>query len=851
MKLVRLVFTSILCFAALLPSFALDDSITVLISKLNNSKPIEKTTILNRLAKYYQDSSFTKATYYAEQAIECAKLVNDSIELADAYYSLGYIQLLMGENSSANKNLTKAYNLYHLSKNKLGIARCSDNLGSIFRYAGSLGKALEYHLNSLSIFYELKDTSGIVGAKNNLGILYRNLKNNKKSISYYQEALDLALKSNNKLLSTVFNSIGSYYWYKGSNDSALYYYRKALSINPQTLLLKERHCAALNNIGNVYRSNGNLDSAIYYYKQSLQKSNQYDLINLSSVTLKNFGAIFNQQGKCNEALKFIEESISLAKKSNLKRIISDDYLLLSDIYSKQGDYRKAFEYHKQYSAIQDSIFNDEQANKITQLEVDFVLQQKKMDNAVLSKNIAEQNLKIQKTTSLLTILSLIIAFLILLSFTIYRLLKLTKKSASDLREMNEELEERVQSRTLNLKNEIEEHKLTASALLKAKEKAEESDRLKSFFLANLSHEIRTPMNAIQGFTSLLLVPDLSSDMKENYISIIKKSGNQLLSIINDIVEISKIDAGQIVPHYSPVNIYEFINDLFNVTIATIPKEKDIELRVTNPIIYPKLIISTDEVKLLQVMTNLINNALKFTEKGFVSFGYEVINGKVLKFFVQDTGVGIDEKHRRFIFERFRQVEGDLAIMKGGSGLGLAISKAYTEMLGGIITLESELGKGSIFSFTIPLIKVEEVVTKDLTNKPLEKSLKGDHELILIVEDDDIVYLYFEAVMSKRNYKLIRAINGIEAVDICSKNNDIRLVLMDIKMPVMNGYEALKRIRQIKPHLNVIAQTSYALPEDRLLIDEAGFNGYITKPIVMEDLFQLIDSCFDNQPLKTS
>jgi len=843
-----LVLTCTIYFTALSSSFTQNDSITVLLSKLNNSKPHERTNILIQLAKYYQDSSFSKATYYSEQALESAKLINDSIGLADTYYSLGFIQLLKGENNSASKNLTKAYNLYHLTKNKLGIARCSDNLASIFRYAGSFEKALEYHLNSLVVFDEFRDTSGIIGVKNNLGILYRNLKNNQKSISYYQAALKLALKSNNKLLSTVFNSIGSYYWYKQLNDSALYYYRKALNINPQSLLLKERHCAALNNIGNVYRSTGNLDSAIYYYEQSLLKSNQYDLKNLSAITLKNFGAIFNQLGKSNDALKYLESSILLAKKSNLKRIISDDYLLLSDIYSKQGDYRKAFEYHKRYSAIQDSIYNDEQANKITQIEVDFILQQKKMDNAILSKNIAEQNLKIQRTVSLLTILSLIIAFLIILSFTIYRLLKITKKSAQDLRDMNNELEKRVLSRTLNLQSEIEGHRLTASALIKAKEKAEESDRLKSSFLANLSHEIRTPMNAIQGFTSLLLAPDLNSDKKESYISIIKKSGTQLLSIINDIIEISKIDAGQIKPQYSPVNICEFIKDLFNTIVVTIPKEKDVELRITSSNIYPELIIFTDEVKILQVMNNLINNALKFTETGFVSFGYEVINEKEIKFFVQDTGVGIDEKHKQLIFERFRQVEGNLTITKGGSGLGLAISKAYIEMMDGTITLESELGKGSIFSFTIPLIKAEGFATKTLQNNQPEKSIIGDHEQILIAEDDENVYLYFEAIMNKHNYKIIRATNGKEAVDICSKN-DIRLVLMDIKMPVMNGYEALKRIKQIKPNLKVIAQTSYALPEDRILIDEAGFDGYLTKPIIMEDLFHLIDTHLSNHPLK--
>ena len=838
MNFVKLLVTCIIFINSTKYINAANDSLDLLLKKLTNSKNLKKTLVLNQLAKYYQDSSFSKTTYYAELAIQNAKIGGDSTEMADAYFCLGNVNLLKGENSIAHKQLKLAYKLYSKSNNRIGIARCSDNLGSIFRYMGSNEKSLKFHLEALAIFTELRDTSGLISVKNNLGILYRTLENKQKSLTFYKEALNLAQKTNSKLLSTVLNSIGSYYWYQKSFDSSLYYYQHALMVKPTSLLLKERHCAALNNIGNIYRSKENLDSSIIYYTESLKKSNQYELFNLSSITLKNFGIVYTKLGKYDEALNSIDKSIQLAKKSNLKRTICDDYLLLSEIYSKQGDYKKAFDRFKDYSTIRDSIFNDEQANKITQLEVDYVVKQKAIDNAILLKNNAEQKLVIQRRNSLLIISVLIISFLIVITIIGYKHFISTKRSAKKLSELNENLEKRVLSRTQNLRTEIEEHKITAWALTKAKEKAEESDKLKSSFLANLSHEIRTPMNAILGFSNLLSDENIAKDKKQHFITIIQKSGNKLLLIINDIIEISKIEAGQITPNYTHLNINEFVIELFDSMKVTIPYDKAIDFTVTNSKNDRELIVLTDEIKLHQIMVNLLNNAIKFTEKGEISFGYEVVNNAI-RFTVRDTGTGIDDKHKQIVFERFRQVEGDLAIKNGGSGLGLAISKAYVEMLGGTIHLESELGKGSTFWFTIPFVEVEknEMITPEI----LENTYSNQsNDLILIAEDDDTNFFYFKELMADNNIKYIRALNGKEALDICTKK-EIRLVLMDIKMPIMDGYEAIKRIRALKPNQIIVAQTAYALPEDVVNLKKAGFNDYITKPISKVKLYQVIES----------
>jgi tetratricopeptide (TPR) repeat protein len=414
------VFTFFICFAIVVKSLAINDSITDLFSILSSCKPIEKTAILNQIAKYYQEYNFTKAVYYSEQAIKNSQSLNDSIGLADAYYNLGYIQLLKGDNSQANFNLTKAYNLYYLLSNKIGIAKSSDNLASIFRYSSSYEKSMKYHFSALKIFIELNDTLGIIESKNNLGILYRNLDNYQKALSYYHEALSLAKRTNSKLLSTVYNSIGSYYWYKGVNDSALYYYRSALKINSRTLLLKERHSAALNNIGNVYRSLGKSDSALYYYKQSLDSCTRYGFNNLASITLKNFGIIYNKLGNYDEAAKYLDKSVSKAKMSSLRQTISEDYLNLSESFSKQGNYKIALEYYKKYSNIRDSILYDEQVNKITLFEVESVLQQKEMDNAILTKEIAENKLRTHRFNSILIISCLTIVLIAVIAFSFFR-----------------------------------------------------------------------------------------------------------------------------------------------------------------------------------------------------------------------------------------------------------------------------------------------------------------------------------------------------------------------------------------------------------------------------------------------
>lgn len=395
-------------------------------------------------------------------------------------------------------------------------------------------------------------------------------------------------------------------------------------------------------------------------------------------------------------------------------------------------------------------------------------------------------------------------------------------------------------------NLFEENNNQQKQLEISKKRAEESDKLKSSFLANLSHEIRTPMNAIVGFSDLLANPDLNEKDKIEFLKIIKDSGNSLVSIIEDLIEMSKIDANQITPNYRGINIEKCMEELYNTLKVTIPVDKNIDFyiiqndeKITNTIL-------TDEIKLKQIFVNLITNAIKFTNTGHVAFGYTVNHQKnVIEFRVEDSGVGINEGNLDMIFDRFRRIEDDYTIEFCGLGLGLSISKAYVEMLGGTIDVKSTIGIGSVFVFEIPLIYQESIsMGNTLLPNPVFES--PGSKTILIAEDDNINFLLLKKILELKNYIILRARNGQEAVDMCIEDGTIDVVFMDIKMPVLGGFEAFETVKNCRPNLPVIAQTAYSSSEDKEKIINCGFAAYITKPLDKTKIFEILDRIFSKR-----
>jgi hypothetical protein len=390
---------------------------------------------------------------------------------------------------------------------------------------------------------------------------------------------------------------------------------------------------------------------------------------------------------------------------------------------------------------------------------------------------------------------------------------------------------------LAVKEDITERKKTEKELIEAKEKAEESDQLKSAFLNNISHEVRTPMNAIIGFSQLLSTNETSAETRNQFIEIIIRSTHQLLSIITQIIDMATIEAGQEKTSSKEIYLNSLIKSLFKQFSSEAGK-KNISLKYTAALYDNADNISTDETKLLQVLSNLLSNAFKFTKQGSIEFGYTV-KETFLEFYVKDTGIGIPNEMFEEIFKRFRQVERSHAREFGGSGLGLSISKAYVELLGGKIWLSSIPGKGSEFFFTIPYNKVQLNARSDKETGVKINSEPIGLKTILVAEDENFNFLLISRYLSKANIVVLHAENGMDAVDLCKTNNQIDLVLMDLKMPVMDGYEATKQIREFLPDLPIIAQTAYITDIDKNKAFEYGCNDFISKPFSEELLISKI------------
>jgi PAS domain S-box-containing protein len=387
--------------------------------------------------------------------------------------------------------------------------------------------------------------------------------------------------------------------------------------------------------------------------------------------------------------------------------------------------------------------------------------------------------------------------------------------------------------------DITKLKQTEEELLFAKDKAEESDKLKSAFLANMSHEIRTPMNGILGFSQLLSDRDISDQERDKYIVAIDKSTHQLLHIITDILDISKIEAKQETILRTSFNLNELLDEII-IFFSPMANQKKLSLLYVKNPSFDELKIISDPMKLRQVLTNLIGNAVKFTEKGTIELKVKSSDDKIY-FSVQDSGIGIDPILHNVIFDRFRQVELTYSRKYGGTGLGLSLAKSYVEMMGGTIGLNSAPGKGSTFIFDISLVIDNVPIPKNIPNsgnQSFENKWLG--KSILVAEDEELNLFYIQTVLKKSGINILIANNGLEAVELCKKHDEISIVLMDVKMPEMDGLTATRIIKTFRKSLPIIATTAFASSSDGVKCYEAGCDEYLAKPIKKDHIYSMIN-----------
>lgn len=382
-------------------------------------------------------------------------------------------------------------------------------------------------------------------------------------------------------------------------------------------------------------------------------------------------------------------------------------------------------------------------------------------------------------------------------------------------------------------------------LIEANVKAEESNKMKSLSLASMSHELRTPLNSIIGFSDLLLDEDTTEDEKEMFSKLIQTAGRSLMQLIADIIDISKIEAGEVTVQKAIFNVNSFLQEVL-VTFKQEKEKRDkanIELKLILSDQATDLKIETDAHRLRQVFNNLLTNSLKFIDEGFIEFGYSSVTPENIQFYVKDTGVGIGADKKEKIFEQYGQDKNIYSRNKEGTGLGLAISKSFVELLGGSIWVDSELDEGSTFYFTIPFNKKSRFADNYFNEALNVDSVNWSNHTILVVDDVKENFIFLKGILKHTRATILWAQNGKEAVDICKNNKSVDMVLMDIRMPVLDGFEATKLIKKDNPDTRIIAQTAFASTEDRKRCLSNGCDEYLKKPIDYKELFSAISKYF--------
>jgi PAS domain S-box-containing protein len=388
--------------------------------------------------------------------------------------------------------------------------------------------------------------------------------------------------------------------------------------------------------------------------------------------------------------------------------------------------------------------------------------------------------------------------------------------------------------------DITEIKQAREELIRAKQKAEQSDKLKSAFLANMSHEIRTPMNAIIGFADLLRSNEPDTGSMDEYIKHINENSATLLRIINDVIDIAKIESGSLEVHKSKLRVNQLLTEVLKeFESELVAKNKHgIQAKLNLPEDCNSFGLHTDIIRVNQIIRNLLDNAVKFTEQGSIEFGYS-LEDDLVTFFVRDSGIGVSDEMHELIFERFRQVDDSHTRAFGGTGLGLTIAKSLVGKLGGKIWVESKLYQGSTFFFTIPIESEEQEKVSVPVYEKTPETVNWANKKLLIAEDVESNFYYLKTILKKTNIQIFRANDGKEAIEIAKENPDIDLVLMDVQMPNVNGYDATLEIRKFRKDVSIIGQTAFALSSDLAKLVEVGCNDYLVKPILRKTLFDML------------
>jgi len=813
---------------------------------------------------YMRFNNYNKAINLIQEALFVYEKLGDKLNIATAIKDLGTIYYYLGNENSALEEYQKALLLYRDLENDQGIARCLNNIGMVFRLKGNYALAIEYLEKSLELKYLLHNEPGIANTLGNIGHVYASAGDYDKALDYYNKMLEKWLEMDNvNGISEAYNYLGEVYLRMDKPNNAIDILLKGNQIASRNKL-KQRLIDNYKLLSMAYEQGGNYEKALTYFKKyNVSKDSLYE--SLSNQRISEYITRYEKLRAENELIDQERKILSQRLQIIITLIILVALIVFLFFLYKQNKIirsksRRIQKINKELDVrVQQKTSELRLAHFSIDLAFDAIIWMKKNGKIIYVNQSACDMLSYKKEElEEMYIFDIVAEFsddvwndywnqlkqkqslIIQLNYQTKRGNEIPVEAAFNFREFEG------QEYNFTFSRNIVSRKIAEEKLKKAKERAERSDQLKSAFLANISHEIRTPMNAVHGFLSLLSDDDVTTNQKKEIIELARSSSKDLINIVNDIIDISMIEADELTIEkalYYVNDIMQEIYDYYLKDLNYLYKNKvQLKLEKDESNVKDKIALYTDKLRFKQVMNNLISNAIKFTDEGEIVFGYQRITTggrKLLRFFVKDTGIGIPEERKEYIFNRFSKLDDKRKKTYKGTGLGLAISKKLVQMLGGKIGVHSEINKGSEFYFTLPYKVLDSKETNLLDVPKTKAEVDWRNKVILVVEDTPSNYLLIENYLKSTKIQVFWAKTGKEAIDIFKETEHFDLVLMDIQLPGINGYEVTKLIKAYNRNVPVIAQTAYALSDEKEYSLKEGCDDYIAKPFKKETLIEVL------------